>query len=131
MTTETQPETEHEQEDPVFIPAHIGIDAMNQSDGQLCWRYNGLGRGWTVRFNPETKYYEIAVQANSPQVTDDGLLIEVKTKEHWFLGRMDVEDFWPEKWHARLQPVNIEKTPFPELGEPDDLPKEVRRSHAE
>lgn len=109
------------------IPQQLVIDVMNKSDGEMCWRYNGVGRGWHARFNPETKYYEVAVSTNVPETTDDGhVMVRVETKEHWYFGRMDLEEWFPEFFTSnRLEPEALDRTPFTGLGEPESFPREI------
>lgn len=114
-----------DQEDPVFIPAEVGLKALRSSSGELCWRYMGLGRGWHAWFNEDTGYYEVAVSANVPEPTEDGVTVRVETKQHWRFGAMDMREFWPSKWHARLEPVGYDQSPFPELDDPEDAPRRV------
>lgn len=113
------------------IPQQLVIDVMNKSDGEMCWRYNGLGRGWHARFNPETKYYEVAVSANVPEPTEDGhVMVRVETKQHWLFGRMDLEDWFPEFFTSnRLEPVALDRTPFTGLDDPEPAPRAIRSSN--
>lgn len=124
MTNDTN-DTETPQN--IAIPDEVVLDAMNESNGSLCWRYMGLGRGWHARYNPETKHYEVAISANVPERTGDGdIVVKVETKQHWQLGRLDLKGWFPEQFTSgRLQPVSVEKTPFLDLDDPDDAPKKV------
>lgn len=109
------------------VPGELVLDTMNQSDGELCWKYMGLGRGWYARFNPEEKDYEVAISQNVPEKTDEGLVVRVETKEYWAFGRMGLLNWFPDTFTSqRLEPVEYRATPFDELGEPETAPIEAR-----
>jgi hypothetical protein len=122
----SEDEEQRIQTDPVFIPFEIAAKTLRDSNGELCWRYMGLGRGWHAWFNAETGCYEVAVSGNVPEPTDDGLIVRVEVKEYWAMGRLNFEDLYPDRWHGRLETVPFEESPFPSLErDPDDPPRRV------
>lgn len=112
-------------DDPVNIPVEVALEALRKSDGTLCWAYMGMGRGWHLWHNQETGEYEVAVSHNVPKPTEEGVTVTVEVKQHWAMGSMDVEEFWPDRWHARIKPVGYYESPFPELDEPEPAPRRV------
>lgn len=116
---------ERKQTDPVFIPFDVASKALRDSDGELCWKYMGLGRGWHAWFNSETGYYNIAISANVPEPTEDGVTVHVEVQQHWFMSEMEFKEFYPDRWHGRLETVSFNESPFPELDNPNNPPRRV------